>query len=165
MELYQRIKQRRIELNMSQEELAFKLGYKSRSSINKIEMGDNDIPQSKILAFANALDTTPSYLLGLDVIYTDGENNHLIECQTIHDHHAFYKRMEQYKKLLTKLQLETLNDLNDSNITKVNKYAQNLLAIQQMEEPVLMAAHHDNPTEEQQEKIIKDMDILKRPNK
>lgn len=66
MELYQRIKLRRIELNMSQEELAFKLGYKSRSSINKIEMGDNDIPQSKILAFANALDTTPSYLLGIE---------------------------------------------------------------------------------------------------
>lgn len=66
MELHQRIKLRRTELNMSQEELAFKLGYKSRSSINKIEMGDNDIPQSKILAFANALDTTPSYLLGID---------------------------------------------------------------------------------------------------
>ena len=66
MELHQRIKLRRIELNMSQEELAFKLGYKSRSSINKIEMGDNDIPQSKILAFANALDTTPSYLLGIE---------------------------------------------------------------------------------------------------
>ena len=36
MELYKRIKARREELGMSQEELATKLGYKSRSTINKI---------------------------------------------------------------------------------------------------------------------------------
>lgn len=66
--------------------------------------------------------------------------------------------------LLNKLDLDTIQNLNENNISKLNKYAQNLLAIQQMEdEPVLMAAHHDNPTEEQQLKINKDMDILKRP--
>ena len=37
------IKQRRIELGMTQEDLAHKLGYKSKSSINKIEMGINGI--------------------------------------------------------------------------------------------------------------------------
>lgn len=52
---------------MSQEELAFKLGYKSRSSINKIELGKADISQSKIKAFADALDTTVAYLMGWDV--------------------------------------------------------------------------------------------------
>ena len=51
MELYKRIKARREKLGMSQEELATKLGYKSRSTINKIEMGKNDITQSKIIAF------------------------------------------------------------------------------------------------------------------
>ena len=65
---------------------------------------------------------------------------------------------------LNKLVLDAIQHLNNDNIYKVIKYAQNLLAIQQMEdEPVLMAAHHDNPTEEQQLKINKDMDILKRP--
>lgn len=64
LEFYQRIKSRREELNMSQDELAKKLGYRSRSSINKIEKGINDIPQSKILAFAIALNTTPEYLMG-----------------------------------------------------------------------------------------------------
>ena len=59
-----RIKQRREELGLSQEELAKKIGYKSRSTINKIEMGINDITQTKILAFANALQTTPAYLMG-----------------------------------------------------------------------------------------------------
>ena len=64
LELYKRIRQRREELEMSQDELARMLGYKSRSSINKIEKGENDIPQSKIVAFARALKTTPEYLMG-----------------------------------------------------------------------------------------------------
>jgi len=53
------IKQRRLELGMTQEELAHKLGYKSKSSINKIELGITDISQSKIIDFANALDCSP----------------------------------------------------------------------------------------------------------
>lgn len=67
MELGDRIRLRREELGLSQDELAQKLGYKSRSSINKIEKGQNDIPQSKVSEFAIALDTTAEYLLGLDV--------------------------------------------------------------------------------------------------
>jgi len=53
------IRQRRIELNMTQEELAHKLGYKSKSSINKIELGIAGISQSKIKDFAKALDCSP----------------------------------------------------------------------------------------------------------
>lgn len=64
MGLYERIKNRREELKMTQEELAIKMGYKSRSTIAKIESGANDIPQSKIKDFAEALQTTPSYLMG-----------------------------------------------------------------------------------------------------
>lgn len=62
-----RIKNRREELNMTQEELAIKLGYKSKSTINKIEAGINDIVQSKVFAFAEALDTTAAHLMGWDV--------------------------------------------------------------------------------------------------
>jgi transcriptional regulator with XRE-family HTH domain len=53
------IRQRRIELGMTQEELAHKLGYKSKSTINKIEIGVNGISQSKIKDFAAALDCSP----------------------------------------------------------------------------------------------------------
>jgi len=49
---------------LSQDELAGKMGYKSRTTISKIEAGEVDIPQSKIIAFANALSVTPSYLMG-----------------------------------------------------------------------------------------------------
>lgn len=65
-DIYQRIKIRREELGLSQEALAKRMGYKSKSSINKIEMGINDIPQSKVLAFARALNTTTAYLMGDD---------------------------------------------------------------------------------------------------
>jgi transcriptional regulator with XRE-family HTH domain len=66
MEIYKIIKSRREQLGMTQEELARKLGYKSRSSINKIENGENDILQSKIALFAKALNTTTAYLMGWD---------------------------------------------------------------------------------------------------
>lgn len=64
MEIGDRIKKRREELGMSQEELAKKVGYKSRSSINKIEIDGRGLPQSKIVAFAKALETSPAYLMG-----------------------------------------------------------------------------------------------------
>ena len=62
--LYDRIKSRRSELGLTVEELAHKMGYKDKSSISKIENGKADIPQSKIAAFASALETTPAYLMG-----------------------------------------------------------------------------------------------------
>ena len=64
MTIGQRVKIRREELGMSQEELAKKIGYKSKSSINKIELGFRVLTQSKIKAIADALDTTPSYIMG-----------------------------------------------------------------------------------------------------
>ena len=54
MTVYDRIKNRRLELGMSQADLANKLGYKSRSAINKIENGLRDISQSKLSQFAEA---------------------------------------------------------------------------------------------------------------
>lgn len=58
------ILQKRKELGMTQEELAKRLGYKSKSTINKIEMGINDVPQSKIVKIAEVLCTSPAYLMG-----------------------------------------------------------------------------------------------------
>ena len=62
------ILKRRVELGMSQEELAQKVGYKDRSSIAKIESGERDIRQKKVLDFARALKTTPQVLMGYDEI-------------------------------------------------------------------------------------------------
>ena len=62
----ERINARRKELGMTQEELSKKLGYKNKSTISQIENGVNDIMQSKVASFAEALNTTVAYLVGLE---------------------------------------------------------------------------------------------------
>ena len=82
----ERIKKRREELGMTQTELANKIGYSSYSTIAKIESGDNNLKQSKIKAFADALETTPAYIMGWDdkqeptqVYYLDDEAREMAE--------------------------------------------------------------------------------------
>ncbi len=58
-----RICMRRLQLNMSQDELAKKLGYKTRSTIAKIEAGVNDVSSAKLCDIAKALSVSPEYLL------------------------------------------------------------------------------------------------------
>ena len=64
LELYKNIKKFRKERGFSQEELARRTGYSDRSSIAKIEKGDVDLPQSKIVIFAKALAVSPGELMG-----------------------------------------------------------------------------------------------------
>ena len=66
IEIGNRIKQLRTEKDMSQDELAKRSGYGSRSTINKIELGINDVPQSKIKAIAEALGVSVGTLLCWD---------------------------------------------------------------------------------------------------
>lgn len=53
-------------VGITQEELAARVGYKTKSAINKIELGIRDLPQKKIAVFASALGVTPGYLMGWD---------------------------------------------------------------------------------------------------
>ena len=65
MPIGERIRQRREELGMSQSELAREVGYKSRSSINKLEKDDkNGVSREQLYKIAQALKVTPSYLMG-----------------------------------------------------------------------------------------------------
>lgn len=103
--LGERIKKQRLAVHLTQEELANKLGYKSKSSINKIENGENDLPQSKISSFADALNTTPAYLMG----WTDNNSAELSSDPSISDsnddnyygdHHANLKHLSDKPDLL-----------------------------------------------------------------
>ena len=69
MSIGSNIRKRRFELNMSQQELSEKLGYKDRSTIAKIESDKNEVSHSKLLKFARALDTTVEHL-------TEGTTNY-----------------------------------------------------------------------------------------
>lgn len=61
-----RVKELRMKRDMTQEELATKCGYASRSTVNKIELGINDIPLSKLVLLANALEVSVAQLLSID---------------------------------------------------------------------------------------------------
>lgn len=63
MSIGDNIKRRRTELKMSQQDLADMLGYKTRSSIAKIESGQNDVTHKKLEKIAEALNTTSKELI------------------------------------------------------------------------------------------------------
>ena len=98
-----RIKHRRTELNMSQKELAVKIGYKSRSSINKIELGERSLTQQKIKAIADALDTTPSYIMG----WEDGQKANVLRA----------KKSPTVEEL--KIKIDSLTDANVSKLLEL----------------------------------------------
>ena len=106
MELYKNIRSRRIALKMTQQELAQKLGYKSTSTIAKIESGENDIPQAKLGAFANALNTTPAALMGLNIVApTQNLPENTVTCM-------ISKGKPQLEKIIMKLESLSDKDLN-----------------------------------------------------
>ena len=56
--VYINIRKRREELNMSQRELASKVGYKDNSTIAKMEKGYVDVTLGRLKKIAEALNTT-----------------------------------------------------------------------------------------------------------
>lgn len=64
MTIGQRIKQRREELGLSQQELATRLGYKSKVSISNAENDRDDMTTTRVQKYAKALETTSAYLMG-----------------------------------------------------------------------------------------------------
>lgn len=63
-----RIKDIRIQRGWSQRELAKRMGYSNHSTIGKIESGKVDIPQSRIVQFADVLGVTVAYLMNWEEV-------------------------------------------------------------------------------------------------
>ena len=61
-----RVRAARVAAGLTQLELARAMGYSTRSTISRIESGDNQVPMDRLDALAAALRTTPAYLLGQD---------------------------------------------------------------------------------------------------
>ena len=73
MSIGEKIKNRRIELGWSQQKLADMMGYTSKSTITRIEKGNNDVSQKNIEKFAKVLGVSIAYLMdweepGIDYI-------------------------------------------------------------------------------------------------
>lgn len=90
---------RRKQLGLTQEELAQRMGYKSKSSINKIELGLNDIPRSKVAKFAEVLGTTPARLMGYSLTIGDRTNKSIARNIKHHREEANLSK-EQFADLL-----------------------------------------------------------------
>lgn len=137
MSIGERIKARREKLGLSQEELAHRIGYKSKSSINKIELDVQQLRQSKIKQVADALETTTDYIMGWS------ENAETRE-----------RRSEDEETLIS-----SYRELNPANKKKSVTYTKNLLSTQQMEEE-LLAAHARTDVEATPEGVQNDLDIM-----
>lgn len=61
-----RIYNKRKELGWSQDDLASKMGLKSKSTICKIERGEDNLTADSVRKYADALGVTPDYLIGLE---------------------------------------------------------------------------------------------------
>ena len=61
-----RVRAKRIEMGLTQEELARAVGYTSRSTITKIESGERDLTRDKVAALAKALNADPVWLIGVN---------------------------------------------------------------------------------------------------
>lgn len=68
-----RIKNRRIELGLTQLEVAKRLGLTSKAAVCKVENQGNDVTLKNVKKFAKALDCSPSYLMG----WIDEENERI----------------------------------------------------------------------------------------
>ena len=99
MSIGERIKMRREELGWTQEELAKKMGYKSKSTINKIELGKSDVTQRKVPEYAKVLMTTSAYLLEMDDAENSQETPYYINPETM----RIAQKIHDNKYLITTL--------------------------------------------------------------
>lgn len=106
LELYKNIKKFRTQNGLTQEELAKKVGYSNRSIIAKIESGGVDLSESKIKAFAEALNTTPSELMG----WNEEESEYYID-DAARDFAEFLHKNPNYKVLFDASRKVKLEDI------------------------------------------------------
>lgn len=63
---------------MTQEELAHRMGYKSKSTINKIEKNVHDVNQTTLEKFADVLLVSPNYFID-DIPHNTYDDSEIIE--------------------------------------------------------------------------------------
>ncbi|WP_278554722.1 helix-turn-helix domain-containing protein [Parvimonas micra] len=122
MTLGDRVKQKREEMGLSQEELADKMGYKSKTSIHKIEQGITDLPLSKVEELAKVLNVTTSYLMGWE---NKKEENNIFSQLTDEE----LAKLEKFNNMSTVMFMNEGNDISDKDKeTLATAYAEVLIS-------------------------------------
>ena len=150
-----RIKQRRLELGLSADELALRIG-KSRATIYRYENGDiENMPTPILEPLAKALYTTPAQLMGWKM--DDGDIGNAFMADSLEDEIDSMKSFSPSEKNHFKAYINLL----EINRKKVDDYTKQLLSIQQMENDVALAAAHERTDIEVTEDMRKhDDDIM-----
>ena len=147
-------------MQLTQTDLATKLGYADKSMIAKIEKGLVDLPQSKILAFADVLQISPSDLMGWEQIDTNFSGKEAPK--EIYD--KFKSNVSKFHGEHKEL-LDIYGKLSSPNQKRVLTYSRNLLMNQQMEEDLtVQAAHERTDIEVTDEMSQHDDDIMNDEN-
>ena len=136
MTVGERIKQRRLELDMTQEELAKKLGYKTRTAISNVEKGKEDLTTTRVMKFADALGVTPGYLMGWDdpnqVIQTEYKRrfncNGMDYILRLSSSSATRAEHDEKDKTLKAI-VEYVSKLNEQGIDTFEKYLKMMIII------------------------------------
>lgn len=125
MTLGEKVKLKREELNLSQEELAEKMNYKSKTSIHKIEVGITDLPLSKVKELAAVLKTTPAYLMGWEEDKSQKKENNIFSQLTAEE----LAKLEKFKNMSTVMFMNEGNDISEEDKeTLATAYAEVLIS-------------------------------------
>lgn len=117
-----RIKDRRLELGLTLDELASKVGYSDKSTLSRVENGKTDMPLKKLDKIAQVLDVTPAYLIGFtEADIPDGLNKELF-INYIHDSNNpdFLAAIEGTPSDDLCIKIKA-SDLNDSEVDYMDK--------------------------------------------
>lgn len=110
----QRIKKRRLELGLSQAELAKRMNLTSRSTICRVESGvEDNLTSDRVAKFAKALEVTPGYLMGWEDNLTDESAEAVANLMKVAEDAIF---------------LQKYNSLSEENKKEVHNYVDFLLS-------------------------------------
>lgn len=153
MGIKENIKSKRAERQMTLEELAKQVGV-SRQTIQRYESGViSNIPSDKIELIADALNTTPAYLMGWTDSDTDNENHKVYADIKAHSHdEAIYIAVKNM--LLANGDFQKASTITENEAVDLYNRA-GFESIQTTQQPTTLAAHFDGEeyTESELEEI------------
>ncbi len=97
MNIGERIKIKRKERGWSQRDLAAKIGYSNHSTVGKIETGKVDLPQSKVVQFAEVLNVSVAYLMGWEEMQkkNDAATDIVVRLRTDKEFYSIVEELHQ----------------------------------------------------------------------
>lgn len=98
MAIGDRIKEKRMERGWSQRDLAARMGYSNHSTLARIETGDVDVSQTRIVQFAEVLGCSIAYLMEWEEVQ---KNNDILSdiVVRLRKDDEFYKVVKQIYEL------------------------------------------------------------------